>query len=195
MSHDAEKLFFALLAIALAVLVVAIWLSLIFDRAGRLGLIAQVRPVALELAALVAVVCMGGSLYLQFGMNLPPCNLCWVQRGFMYPSAVLLVAALITRWRPLAVAPLVLAGLGLPVSVFHRIEEEAGTIGGFCDPLNPCSIKWINEFGFITIPTMAGVGFIGIITLLALHLSGRGNERQSADADEEAGELVVHEAR
>ena len=73
MTHDAEKLFFALLAIALSALVVAIWLSLLFDRSGRFGLIAVVRPVALELAALVAVVCMGGSLYLQF---VPPSDLC-----------------------------------------------------------------------------------------------------------------------
>lgn len=183
MTHDAEKLFFALLAIALAVLVVAIWLSLLFDRQGRLGLVALVRPVALELAALVAVVCMCGSLYLQLVLHFVPCPLCWIQRGFMYPAAVILVGAVITRWRGLAITGLVLASLGLPVSIYHRIDEEmGGSLNKACS--STCAIKWINEFGFITIPTMAGVGFIGIITLVALHLSGRGHEREDTDADQ-----------
>lgn len=173
MPHEAEQLFFALLAIALAVFVVAIWLSIVFDRSGRLGLIAMVRPVALELAATVAVVCTGGSLYLSEVIGFKPCRLCWIQRGFMYPAALVLVAAVVTRRRPVAWAGLALAVLGLPVSIFHRIEEEVGSIGNVCEVANPCSFKWINEFGFITIPTMAGVGFIGIITLVALHLSGR----------------------
>jgi disulfide bond formation protein DsbB len=173
MPHATEILFFALLAIALTLLVVAIALSAVFDRSGRLGLIAQVRPVALELAALVAVTCTAGSLYLSEVVGFVPCRLCWFQRGFMYPAAVVLLVAAITKRRAVAIGGLVLAGLGLPVSIFHRIEEEVGSIGNVCELANPCSFKWVNEFGFITIPTMAGVGFVGVITLVTLHLSGR----------------------
>lgn len=193
MTHDAEKLFFALLAIALAVLVVAIWLSVLFDRSGRFGLIALVRPVALELAALVAVVCLCGSLYLQFVLHFVPCPLCWIQRGFMYPAAVVLVAAVVTRWRALAFTGLGLAVLGLPVSIYHRIDEEmGGSLNKACS--STCAIKWINEFGFITIPTMAGVGFIGIITLVALHLSGRGHG-EDTDTAEDDEELATEKVR
>jgi disulfide bond formation protein DsbB len=172
-AHETETLFFALLGLALAGFVVAIWLSLLFDRSGRLGLVARVRPVALELAALVAVACMVGSLYLSEVVGFRPCRLCWIQRGFMYPAALVLVAAVVSKRRPLAVAGLVLAVCGLPVSIFHRIEEEVGSIGNVCEVANPCSYKWINYFGFVTIPTLAGIGFVGIITLVSLHLFGR----------------------
>jgi disulfide bond formation protein DsbB len=173
MAHETETLFFALLALALAALVVVIGLSAVFDRPNRLGLINQVRPVALELATAVAVVCTLGSLYLSEVVGFVPCRLCWIQRGFMYPAALILVAALVTRRKPLALGGLGLAVLGLPVSIFHRVEEEVGSIGNVCEAVNPCSFKWINHFGFVTIPTMAGIGFIGVITLLSLHLSGR----------------------
>jgi disulfide bond formation protein DsbB len=173
MAHETETLFFAMLGLALATMVILLWLSLLFDRSGRFGLVALVRPVALELATLVAVTCTFGSLYLSEVIGFVPCRLCWIQRAFMYPAALVLVGALILKRRPLAIAGLVLAAGGLPVSIFHRVEEEVGNIGNVCEVANPCSYKWINHFGFVTIPTLAGIGFVGIITLVSLHLSRR----------------------
>jgi disulfide bond formation protein DsbB len=42
--------------------------------------------------------------------------------------------------------------------------------GGACDPNNPCSLKYVDVFGFVSIPFMAGSGFILISVLLAFYM-------------------------
>jgi disulfide bond formation protein DsbB len=37
-----------------------------------------------------------------------------------------------------------------------------------CDPANPCSLIWVERFGYLTIPTMALSAFALIATLLLL---------------------------
>lgn len=159
-------LFFALLAVLATVVAVAIIGSAVTG--DRVGLLRQLRPVAVELAVAVAVTSTLGSLYLSEVAGFDPCRLCWVQRGFMYPAAILLAVALVTRRRlPLLVAG-ALAGIGLPISIFHRIEQAAGGFGSLCDQDNPCSLRWVEHFGFVTIPTMAAAGFAAVIALVAL---------------------------
>lgn len=145
----------------------AFGVALVFDRHDRLGIVSGVRSVALEGATAIAVVATLGSLYLSEVAGFTPCRLCWVQRAFMYPAAAVLVAAAVTRRRALALAGGVLAALGLPVSIFHRIEQAVGEIGSTCDAAAPCSARWVNHFGFVTIPTMAAVAFAGILMLVA----------------------------
>ena len=141
---------------------------LVFDRQDRLGILGQIRPVAIPLAAAVAVTCVLGSLYLSEIAKYDPCRLCWVQRGFMYPAALLLVVGYFARQR----LPLIMAGAlaiaGLPVSIFHRYEQAQGPVGDFCDPLVPCAVSYFTHFGFMTIPTMAGIGFVTIFMLVGL---------------------------
>jgi disulfide bond formation protein DsbB len=86
----------------------------------------------------------------------------------MYPAAVVLVAAAALSNRTLGLIGAGLAAIGLPVSIFHRVEQAVGGFGDFCDPNNPCAGKWVEEFGVLTIPTMAGIGFAGIIFFVCL---------------------------
>lgn len=185
MGVDTITLFLAMLAVvALATSVVAV---ISYATGDRLGLWAAIRPVTTEFAAAVAVTATAGSLYLSEGAHYTPCRLCWIQRGFMYPAAVLLVLALITKRAVLRLAAGVLAVLGLAVAIFHRYEQAYGGIGDFCEADNPCSLRWVNEFGFLTIPTMAGIGFLTIAVLLGLrHL----DDRQAAAAIEPDDERV-----
>jgi disulfide bond formation protein DsbB len=179
MAHETATLFFALLAAALTLLLAVVLVSLVADRSGRLGLLPALVPASLELAAIVAATCTLGSLYLSEIAGFIPCRLCWVQRGFMYPAAVVLLVALgVRRARPslsrkLAGSAAVLAVLGLPVSIFHRVEQARGEVGGFCSIDNPCSLRWVDHFGFVTIPTMAAAGFAGVFILVGLHLFWR----------------------
>lgn len=164
--------FFALLALAAAGIAVAIVISALTG--DRLGIIAALRPIAVELAAAVATTAMVGSLVLSEVIGYEPCVNCWIQRGFMYPASLLLLAAVFSRRRSLIVGAGVLATLGLPVAVFHRVEQAIGTeIGGVCDAATPCSAKWVEHLGFMTIPTMAGCGFAAIMALVAIHLFPR----------------------
>ncbi len=185
MGVDTITLFLAMLAVVALVTSVAAVIS--YATGDRLGLWAAIRPVTTEFAAAVAVTATAGSLYLSEGAQYTPCRLCWIQRGFMYPAAVLLILALITKRAVLRLAAGVLAVIGLAVAIFHRYEQAYGGIGDFCEADNPCSLRWVNEFGFLTIPTMAGIGFLTIAVLLGLrHL----DDRQNAVAIEPDDERV-----
>jgi disulfide bond formation protein DsbB len=172
-AHETATFFFALLAIGLASGLILLGAALVAGRVRGRSFVGPVEGVAVELAAMVAVVCTAGSLYLSEVANFEPCRLCWVQRGFMYPAALLLVLAVATKRAILVKTAGVLALIGLPVSIFHRWEQAAGEISGFCNAANPCSARWVNHFGFVTIPTMAAVGFAGVLSLISLHLFRR----------------------
>src|ERR1700726_4660624 len=49
-----------------------------------------VSPFALQIAWIVAVLATFGSLFLQYGEQLNPCEFCWFQRICMYPLSLLL---------------------------------------------------------------------------------------------------------
>jgi disulfide bond formation protein DsbB len=131
-------------------------------------LLEVVRPNALVLATVVALVTVSGSLYMSEVADFEPCRLCWIQRGFIYPMLPVLAVA---AWRDavrvrLFAVPWLL--VGVCVSAWHVFVEWRPSAEVACDPENPCSIIWIREFGYVTIPTMAGTASLLIITLLVL---------------------------
>ncbi len=159
--------FFALLAVVAAGIAVSVLVSAFTG--DRLRVIANLRPIAVELVAAVATTAMIGSLILSEAIGYTPCLNCWIQRGFMYPAALLLIGAVVTKRASPARVAGVLAAFGLCVATFHRYEQAVGVeIGGLCDAAAPCSTKFVNHFGFMTIPTMAGCGFAAIIALTAI---------------------------
>ncbi|HRW36266.1 MAG: disulfide bond formation protein B [Acidimicrobiales bacterium] len=174
MDRDAVILFFALLATAAqAVVVVAIVLA-VGGRASatvarwRDAAREAVAPQALGLAAGVALVATLGSLYLSEVADFPPCRLCWFQRIAMYPLVVVLGVGAVRRDAGARLTGAILAGLGACVSIWHLLVERYPTLeSGSCDPTNPCSTKWVEEWGYLTIPAMALSGFALILVLLA----------------------------
>ncbi len=163
------SLFFALLALLLLAAILVIVVGYVVARPAIRPLLNAVRPVGYEVATAVALGAMFGSLYYSEVAGFVPCILCWVQRFFMYPAAIILASGLLLRdrTRP-AQAGLFLSVLGLPVALFHRFEQATGESSTFCELDNPCSSKWVDEFGFITIPTMAAIGFASVIVFLLL---------------------------
>jgi disulfide bond formation protein DsbB len=173
MSVDQVTLFFALLAVVAEAATVAVVVTAVarFVRpaaAWPRDALAAIRPVALPLAAGVAVVATLGSLYLSEVADFPPCRLCWFQRIGMYPLAVILPIAAwrrdtVARWYALPLA----VGGGL-VSAYHVLVERVPSLeSGSCDPTNPCSTIWVERLGYLTIPAMALSGFALIVALLA----------------------------
>jgi disulfide bond formation protein DsbB len=129
---------------------------------------AELGPRAVGLAAAVAVVCTLGSLYYSEVAGFPPCTLCWYQRIAMYPLAVILPIAAWRRDPRVAVYVMPVAAIGGVISIYHMLVERFPNLeSGSCDPTNPCSIIWVDTFGYLTIPTMALSGFALILTLLA----------------------------
>ena len=127
---------------------------------------------AIWLAWLVALVATLGSLFYSEVIGFPPCRLCWFQRIAMYPMAVVLFVGAIRREFQVKYYALPLALIGFAISVYHVFVQWFPTLEGTsCDPNNPCSNKFVEIFGFVTIPFMAGAGFILIAVLLAFYVN------------------------
>ena len=154
------------------VLVVGSRLSPKLRALGRQA-VEAVAPSALPMAAVVAFVAMAGSLYYSEVADFPPCPLCWYQRIAMYPLVPLLGIGAVRRDVGVALYGGVIAALGASISIYHILVERGIVEESVaCDPSNPCSLIWVKEFGYLTIPTMALSGFLLIITLLAVSRAG-----------------------
>jgi disulfide bond formation protein DsbB len=128
----------------------------------------------LKLAFLVALVATLGSLFYSEVAGFEPCKLCWFQRIFMYPLAVLLGLALIKKDEHFTFYPIWLAAIGAVISIYHNaiyngIVIESSQSVFQCQPFGngaSCLNNYVLEFGYITIPMMALTAFSLIILLL-----------------------------
>lgn len=175
MNTEAVTLFLALLAVLAQVGVVAGVGSAVAARFSpawrrRSGVAAAiVAPSALTLAACVAVVATLGSLYLSEVADFTPCTLCWYQRIAMYPLAPMLVIAAIRGDAGVRLYAAVLAGIGAVIATYHvLLERNPSWESNVCDPANPCTLIWVERFGYLTIPGMALSAFAAILVLLAV---------------------------
>ena len=167
MTTQTVTLLFALLAVTAQVVVVAVVVAALTGRTRALRV--RVGRYTLAAAAVVALTATLGSLYLSEVADFPPCRLCWFQRIAMYPLVPLLGLAAVRRDQAIRLYGVVLAGLGAPVSIWHLFVERFPHLeGSSCDPLNPCSIIWVERFGYLTLPALALSGFALVIALLFL---------------------------
>ena len=156
--------FLGILALVALVVTVAAVLALVTRRVPDWA-----RDVALPLATAIALVTTLGSLYYSEIAGYPPCTLCWYQRIAIYPQVIVLGVAALRRDRAVWLTSVPLAAAGVAISVWHVVIERFPSLAGPCDPANPCTIKWVEEFGLLTVPTMAliaGSAFIAL-TLVA----------------------------
>ncbi|HXV73062.1 MAG TPA: disulfide oxidoreductase [Acidimicrobiia bacterium] len=128
---------------------------------------------AIWLAWVVALVATIGSLIYSEVIHFEPCRLCWFQRIAMYPMAIILLVGAIRREFQIKYYALPLTLIGLGISIYHYMLQTFPALegGGGCDPSNPCSAKYVDIFGFISIPFMAGAGFIVIAVLLGIYVN------------------------
>jgi disulfide bond formation protein DsbB len=111
-----------------------------------------------------------GALFFGEVMKLPPCSLCWYQRIFMFPLALVLPFALFPFSRAVVRAVLPLPVIGGLLAVWHQLLV-AGVIPERVAPCTQgvsCSETVITWFGFVTIPLLAFVAFSAISVLLFL---------------------------
>ena len=109
-----------------------------------------------------------GSLFYSEVMGYIPCELCWYQRILMYPLVVIYGVAMFKKDVKMSYAGLFLSGIGMLVSTYHYLIQKVSAfqeLGGSCSGAVPCNAIYVNYFGFITIPFLAGVAFIVIFVL------------------------------
>lgn len=109
-----------------------------------------------------------GSLYFSEIAGFVPCTLCWYQRILMYPLTLITLVGIIKQddYLPTYVLPFSIIGIG--VSTYHYLVQ----VGVFEHPAAcavgiPCNLRYVNYFGFVTIPLMALTAFILITIIMA----------------------------
>jgi disulfide bond formation protein DsbB len=137
------------------------------------------RDLALPLATAIALVTTLGSLYYSEVAGYPPCTLCWYQRIAIYPQVIVLGVAAWRRDTAVWRTSVPLAVVGAVLSVWHVVIERNPALAGPCDPSNPCTIKWVEEFGFLTVPMMALVAALAFITLTLIARRDDATQRSS----------------
>jgi len=130
---------------------------------------------------LVAMLSTLGSLFFSEVMGLIPCELCWYQRIFMFPLAIILLLGLhpldsrVTRYA------LPIAAIGLLFTLYHSLLFY----GLIPENLQPCrqGISCADDgmvlFDILPIPLLSLAAFIAIIILLlkAHRLLNRNNHQ------------------
>lgn len=131
-------------------------------------------PWLLTFAAwLIAATATLSALFLGEIVGLPICSMCWYQRIFMFPLAVILPFGLFPDLdRRLIRAGLALAAIGLLLALYHQ-----GIVSGIvperiqpCRQGIPCSETVATWFGFITIPLLSIAAFTTLVALLGAAL-------------------------
>lgn len=120
--------------------------------------------------SLVATV---GSLFFSEVLGYEPCELCWYQRILMYPLVIIYGVALWKKKIDISIPGLIMSGIGMLVSIYHySLQKIPGLSSGDTCGLVPCNAQYINVFGVVTIPFLAGTAFF-IIFIIHLLLIGK----------------------
>ena len=189
MSTPTVSRFFAVLALACWIGVAAV-VGLVIARRRRPGGRADdayrdVQRNALWLAWIVALVATLGSLYYSEIAHFVPCKLCWYQRICMYPLAVILLVAAVRRERRIWMYVLPQAVVGAGFALYHtQLQAFPSQGSSFCTTLEPCTVRYVWQFGFVSLPFMALSAFSFIITMLLVARRAPGTEEESLSFDE-----------
>lgn len=100
------------------------------------------------------------SLFYSEIVGYPPCDLCWIQRIFIFPQIILFGINLYKKEKFFINLSMILAILSGLTAIYHIYVENGGVKGLACaNPANinqtSCAIRYIYEFGYITIPVMS----------------------------------------
>lgn len=121
-------------------------------------------------AWLVALVASLGALFVGEVMGQAPCVLCWFQRAFMFPLAIMLAVAVYISdgHAPRYVLPV--AGIGWLIALYHSllylgVIAEAPTP---CGAGPSCSSAHMVVLGGLPLPLLSLAAFTAILALVSL---------------------------
>lgn len=111
------------------------------------------------------------SLYFSEILHFPPCVLCWYQRIAMYPLVIIFGVAILKKDKLVNFYAWPLIAAGWLIAVFHNLlyynilpEAAAPCLAGVS-----CTTKFIEWFGFITIPFLSLMAFTILGVLMVIY--------------------------
>lgn len=124
-----------------------------------------------------------GSLFYSEFAHFRPCELCWIERGFLYTTAVIFLIAMLARKEEhvrqygnfVRNCALVLSGAGFLVSAYHSYLQLGGNSLFPCSATGvSCELVYFMEYGYVTIPMMCLTAFALIILFMVFHKKNSG---------------------
>lgn len=184
MSTADFSVFFALLSLACCAATVTVFVLAVVTRLRRDGEASSsfndVCRFGLWLAWLVALVTTLGSLYFSEIAHFTPCKLCWYQRIAMYPLSVVILVAALRRDRKIVWYVVPVATIGALFAGYQtQLQAFPHQYSAFCTLTEPCTVRYVWEFGFVSLPFMALSAFVFIITMTVLAARAEIIEEQS----------------
>lgn len=131
----------------------------------------KIAPYAYQIGLVQATIAMLGSLYLSDIAGYPPCLLCWYQRIAMYPLVLIFIVGIRRADQSAWYYTAPLTFIGWLISIYHNllyfkiIPESIKP----CQAGISCTTKYIEWFGFVTIPFLAFVAFSIILVAMWAH--------------------------
>ena len=122
-----------------------------------------------------------GSLFFSDIMQFVPCTMCWYQRIFMYPLVIIFLIALLYPDDKVFKYSIVLVLIGWGFSIYHNllmfgiISEEMVP----CTQGVPCGVKYIDWFGFVSIPLLSFIAYSLILVLLYINKKNKAEKEKA----------------
>jgi disulfide bond formation protein DsbB len=122
----------------------------------------------------IAAISTLGVLFVGEVMGQMPCILCWFQRAFMFPLAVILGVAAYRSDFSIWLYSVPLAGIGAVLAFYHSLIY----VGVISEDLSPCSqgVSCAGDnmtiFGLLPLPVLSFGSFLAIATLTYLAKRG-----------------------
>jgi disulfide bond formation protein DsbB len=187
MSTPQFSVFFATLSLACWAGTVAVVVLTVLGRRSPgpavVDAIEGVRGTALWLAWVVAATATAGSLYYSQVAHFVPCELCWFQRVCMYPLTAILLVAAIRDDRGVWRYALPQVVIGTAVAAYHSQLQAFPKQATFCSTVNPCTVRYVWELGFVSLPFMALAAFGFIVAMLLVAATTPTLQPEPAEAE------------
>ena len=109
------------------------------------------------------------SLFYSEVLGVAPCGLCWLQRVFLYPQALLFAVALWKADRSVADYSIAFSIFGGAIALYQHYLQMGGASILPCPAVATgvdCAQRYLFEFGYITFPLMSFTIFAFLIVLM-----------------------------
>lgn len=167
--------FITTLTLVSNILFVLFVLVLAFDSNVRKFVFNYVGKYVLELLFVTSLGALVFSLWYSNVVNFPPCELCWIQRIFMYPQVLLSFLAMRKKDKSMVGYLLPMTILGTVVSLYHTLSDWGIGRGllACTSAEGDCAKVYVLEYGYITIAFMALSSFVYLLTISLIYYKSK----------------------
>ena len=151
--------------------VVLLFVAFLFSKENYRAFMERLAEFSMPISFFITAGGMVGSLIYSQVVGYPACILCWIQRIFMYPQAVLYFLAVWRRESLIAPYGFALSLLGGTVALYQWVKDMVNVYSGVVIPcpavtgLPSCDTIYILKLGYITIPMIALNAFILLLVV------------------------------